>query len=67
MDDNDSYNFGDEFNGEIEGIFNTCGSGTEFPLEITAALTDTDGSETLSVTVDGIPAGAVLSSSTTTP
>ncbi|PPR24268.1 MAG: hypothetical protein CFH40_00909, partial [Alphaproteobacteria bacterium MarineAlpha10_Bin3] len=67
VDDNDSYNFGDEFNGEIEGIFNTGGSGTEFPLEITAALTDTDGSETLSVTVGGIPVGAVLSAGTLNP
>jgi hypothetical protein len=30
-------------------------------LQIAAALTDTDGSESLSVTISGIPAGAILS------
>src|SRR3546814_169388 len=34
---------------------------TAIPLDIAAALTDTDGSETLSITVSGVPAGAVLS------
>ncbi|NYZ23140.1 hypothetical protein HND93_25815, partial [Azospirillum sp. ROY-1-1-2] len=34
------------------------------PLDIAAALTDTDGSETLSVTVSGVPAGATLSAGT---
>ena len=34
---------------------------TAIPLDITAALSDTDGSETLSVTLTGIPAGAALS------
>ena len=33
---------------------------TAIPLTISPALTDTDGSETLSVTISGIPAGAVL-------
>ncbi|MEX2450074.1 MAG: cadherin-like domain-containing protein, partial [Rhodospirillales bacterium] len=34
---------------------------TAIALDISAGLTDTDGSETLSVTVAGIPAGAMLS------
>ncbi|MAE63850.1 MAG: hypothetical protein CMJ18_06215, partial [Phycisphaeraceae bacterium] len=37
-------------------------AGTPIPLSITAALVDDDGSETLSITIAGIPAGAVLSS-----
>ena len=37
----------------------------EYPLNITAALTDTDGSETLSdITVSGVPEGATLSAGT---
>src|SRR5205807_1065131 len=31
------------------------------PLAIDAALTDTDGSETLSIQIDGVPPGAALS------
>ncbi len=41
----------------------TAASGNEdsaIPLTINPALTDTDGSETLSVTLSGIPSGAVL-------
>ncbi|MES2905519.1 MAG: hypothetical protein V4691_00560, partial [Pseudomonadota bacterium] len=34
---------------------------TAIPLSINASLVDTDGSETLSVTVSGIPAGGILS------
>ncbi|MBL6948895.1 MAG: hypothetical protein ISR51_09500, partial [Rhodospirillales bacterium] len=34
---------------------------TAIALDISAALTDTDGSETLSVTIAGVPSGAVLS------
>ncbi|MBF5095549.1 tandem-95 repeat protein, partial [Azospirillum sp. INR13] len=34
------------------------------PLTINPALTDTDGSETLSVTIAGVPSGAVLSAGT---
>jgi len=34
---------------------------TAIPLDITANLTDTDGSETLSITITGVPAGATLS------
>ena len=37
---------------------------TAIPLSINAALTDTDGSETLVVTVSGVPAGASLSAGT---
>ena len=41
------------------------GSGTvEYPLNIASSLTDIDGSETLSVTVSGLPEGAVLSAGT---
>jgi len=35
-----------------------------YDLDITSALTDTDGSETLSITVDDLPDGAVLSAGT---
>ena len=35
-----------------------------FPLDITSAVTDTDGSETLEVTVAGLPEGASLSAGT---
>ena len=34
---------------------------TAIPLDIRAALTDLDGSETLSITISGIPGGAILS------
>ncbi|PWC87194.1 hypothetical protein TSH100_10375, partial [Azospirillum sp. TSH100] len=37
------------------------------PLTITPALTDTDGSETLSVTISGIPAGASLANAAGDP
>ncbi len=37
----------------------------EYPLDITSSLTDTDGSETLSITVSGLPDGTVLSAGTT--
>lgn len=41
------------------------GSGTvDYPLNIASSLTDIDGSETLSVTVSGLPEGAVLSAGT---
>jgi len=35
-----------------------------YPLNITANLIDTDGSETLSITIDNLPDGAVLSAGT---
>ncbi len=37
---------------------------TAIPLEIDAALTDLDGSETLSITISGVPKGATLSAGT---
>src|SRR5262249_14114212 len=37
---------------------------TPIPLSITAALTDTDGSETLRITIAGVPKGALLSAGT---
>ncbi|HYF85801.1 beta strand repeat-containing protein, partial [Azospirillum sp.] len=37
---------------------------TAIPLTINPALTDTDGSEALSVTIAGVPAGAILSAGT---
>ena len=40
---------------------------TAIALDITSALTDTDGSETLTVTVSDIPAGADLSAGTVNP
>ena len=42
--------------GEIDGDGNLVA-----PLDITASLTDLDGSETLSITISGVPTGAFLS------
>ncbi len=39
-------------------------AGVEYDLDIQSALTDLDGSETLTVTVDGLPDGAELSAGT---
>lgn len=46
-----------------EGVETTAGGENvvAFPLDITSALTDTDGSENLSITVSGLPEGATLS------
>jgi hypothetical protein len=38
--------------------------GSSIPLAISAALTDTDGSESLSITISGVPPGATLSAGT---
>ncbi|MEX2311282.1 MAG: hypothetical protein WD624_02395, partial [Rhodospirillales bacterium] len=38
-----------------------------FDLDITSSLGDTDGSESLAITVDGLPDGAVLSAGTQNP
>ncbi len=38
--------------------------GVEYDLDISSALTDTDGSESLSITVDDLPSGATLSAGT---
>ncbi|MGE0093268.1 MAG: Ig-like domain-containing protein [Alphaproteobacteria bacterium] len=42
----------------------TGSQNSPIPLEITAAPTDTDGSETISITISGVPTGAVLSAGT---
>jgi len=47
---------GDQLAGGAAGIEDTA-----IALDLAAALTDTDGSETLSVAISGIPAGAELS------
>lgn len=47
---------------DTPGGFNTDGVTVE--LNVTAALGDTDGSETLTITVDGLPDGATLSAGT---
>ncbi|WP_188885262.1 cadherin domain-containing protein, partial [Amphritea balenae] len=46
--------------GEVSGGASTY----DYPLDISASLTDLDGSESLAVTVSGIPAGATLSAGT---
>ena len=43
------------------------GAGTTLPLDISAGLQDLDGSESLSVTISGIPEGATLSAGTVNP
>lgn len=43
------------------------GSAQPIPLDIQAVLVDTDGSETLSIVVSGLPAGALLSAGTHNP
>jgi hypothetical protein len=45
--------------GDVSG-----GEDSAILLDISSALTDVDGSETLSIVVDGMPAGAVLSAGT---
>jgi hypothetical protein len=46
-------------------VSNASGSeDTAISLDITSALTDTDGSESLSITISGVPTGAVLSAGT---
>jgi len=42
-------------------------SGQPVALDIAAALTDTDGSEVLSITLSGLPAGSLLSAGTSNP
>ncbi|MEH0861083.1 Ig-like domain-containing protein [Halobacteriovorax sp. DPLXC-1] len=37
---------------------------TAIPLSITSSLNDTDGSETLEITISGVPTGAILSAGT---
>ncbi|UIJ39320.1 cadherin-like domain-containing protein [Desulfobaculum bizertense] len=46
-------------------VQNTTGNeDTAIPLTLSAALTDTDGSETLATVITGVPAGATLSAGT---
>ncbi len=40
---------------------------TNIPLSLSAALTDLDGSETLTIVIDGLPAGAALSAGILNP
>ena len=65
---NESVNIGDGSDFIITQIDFTARVGGEtiatYPLDITAALTDTDGSESLAVTIAGVPADAVLSAGT---
>ncbi|MBM3522850.1 MAG: hypothetical protein FJX57_07820, partial [Alphaproteobacteria bacterium] len=52
---------------DAPSLSTSAASGTEdmaIALSITSALTDTDGSETLSIVIGGVPAGAVLSAGT---
>ncbi|MBT6362284.1 MAG: DUF4114 domain-containing protein, partial [Rhodospirillaceae bacterium] len=56
---------GNQGEGGGEGEAGTGGSdGSIFPLDLSASLNDTDGSESLSVTLAGVPAGAELSAGT---
>jgi hypothetical protein len=56
---------GNQGEGDGEGEAGTDGNdGSVFPLDLSASLTDTDTSETLSVTVSGVPEGAELSAGT---
>ncbi len=53
--------------GDANLVQSTEASGIIYPITIEAALTDTDGSETLSITVTGVPDGATLSAGTLNP
>ena len=48
----------------VTDMMNSGDPSMEYPLTITTALADTDGSESLSITVDGLPDGATLSAGT---
>ena len=65
---NEAVNIGDGSDFIITQIDFTAQIGGDsvatYPLDITAALTDTDGSESLGITLAGVPAGAVLSAGT---
>ena len=54
----------DRGDGEKAGHNLEAGDQIEYPLNIASALTDTDGSETLSITVNGLPDGSFLSAGT---
>jgi len=65
---NESVNIGDGSDFIITQIDFTAQVGGDpvatYPLDITASLTDTDGSESLAVTIAGVPADATLSAGT---
>ena len=46
---------------EVEPPMKDVTDGYEYPVDISAALSDVDGSESLSVTITGVPEGATLS------
>ena len=53
--------------GQVASLYNVGTRGGDiliFPLDVTASLTDADDSNTLSVTVSGLPKGATLSAGT---
>lgn len=50
-----------------DGIYTQVGTDVEFPLNINAVLNDLDGSESLAVSVHGLPNGASLSAGVTNP
>ena len=54
----------DLYSDGVTDVMNSGGDGMEYPLTITTALADTDGSESLSITIDGLPDGATLSAGT---
>ena len=56
---------GDLYSAGVNQFMNSGDGGDlVYPIEIAGALTDTDGSETLSISVDGLPDGATLSAGT---
>ncbi|WNJ98133.1 LamG-like jellyroll fold domain-containing protein [Thalassospiraceae bacterium LMO-JJ14] len=64
----DLYGGGDndfnDVNVNVEVTNSSTGGMVEYPLNITSSLTDTDSSESLSITVAGLPEGAELSAGT---
>ena len=48
----------------VNGDISVARNGTAIPLSITASTVDSDGSETLAVTITGLPAGATLNHGT---
>jgi hypothetical protein len=49
---------------KIQSIAYTTDATIEYPLDVDVALADTDGSERLTITIDGLPDGASLSAGT---
>jgi len=53
------------FDDGVEDVMNEGGDESlQYPLDITASLSDTDGSESMAISIDGLPDGAVLSAGT---